>query len=155
MQIPPVPHVRALVESALGTAAQSMIPQKRKATGRPFAKGCKPGPGQPPMSEELKLVRNLTQEQLAQLGKLLLAKNYDELEAIANSPQSNVLIAIIAGSAVKAARTQDWEKIETLMHRIVGKPRETLDVNLRGVLSFADLVADAAGGRRGNGPKDA
>ena len=128
-----------------------------KKTGRrptnPFPKNNNLNPnGRPPLSPELKLVRNLTQEQLAQLGKLMLEKNYDELELIANSPQSNALLAMIASAIAKAVRSGNWEQAEFLMQRIVGKPKENLEVTLRGAESFAQLMAAVCDKKFGNEP---
>lgn len=123
----------------------------RKTGGRDVVKGQVLNPkGRPPMSAERKLVRDLTREQLAELGKLIIERNYDELEAIASSKQSNILMMMIASALCRSARTGNWDDCEALITRIVGKPKEEpIDINIQGFQAFVDIIGQAAAKRRG------
>lgn len=101
-------------------------------------------------SHERQLVNNLTREQLSELGKLIATRNYDELEAIAGSKQSNILMMMIASALLKSARTGNWDDCEALLTRIVGRPKEDpIDINIQGFQAFVDIIGQAAAKRRG------
>lgn len=124
----------------------------KKTGGRDWPKGYCPNPlGGAAGNPFLQLVKGVNKTKLAELGKLLMEKNYDELEILANNPQTNGLVGAAASAICKAHRTGDWEKLDSLLNRIVGKPIEKVEIE--GFQSFVDIIAGAAG-KKLNGPRD-
>jgi Family of unknown function (DUF5681) len=76
-----------------------------------------------------RVLKEITLETYRELIKVVLAGNLDHLRKIIKDPQSSALMVGIARSYVKAADAGDWETIEKITQRIVGKIPEEIIVS--------------------------
>jgi len=73
-------------------------------------------------------IRALTESQLAEVGVLLTQQNRAELEALAKNPDTPILKLWFASVAVKAISKGDMSALDTLLDRILGRPKASVDV---------------------------
>ena len=112
----------------------------RKKTG---GKDWKPGQSGNPLgaamhSKEVKRVRNLTKEQLAELGSVMLEGNTDKLEQIKDDPNVSVLQSWTAALILKSKERGDAQIYNAILDRIVGKVKEQHEHS--GTVTLAELV---------------
>lgn len=102
--------------------------------GKRFVKGQK---GANPLgagahNKDVKHLRRLTQEEVAQLGSMILEHDLTALMAIKDDPKASVLKVWFASIAVKAINRGDAQALTVLLDRIVGKVKEKMEVNHTG-----------------------
>lgn len=105
--------------------------QGRKTGGRDFAKGHKGGPGRPPLPEDLKGVKALTQEAVKRRVAQLLEMPYPELTRLKKSRNKSVMDALLIEVIENAKKYGDHARLEFLFQRCVGKVKEEVDVNVK------------------------
>lgn len=81
-------------------------------------------------SAELKAIKKLTQDEVAMVGQLILDRNLIELMEIKNDKSASVLKVWFAAIAVKAITKGDASALDTILNRIIGKTKETIDANI-------------------------
>jgi hypothetical protein len=86
---------------------------------KPGASG-NPG-GRPKQSEAMKRIRALTQEQVEEVGDLILMGNFEALKALKDDPSASVLKTAIAAVAMKIIKKGDAQALNVLLDRLVGK----------------------------------
>ena len=70
----------------------------------------------------------MTREELASAASWLVKGDMAELERIANDPKSSILHVMIASMAIKAIKKGDEKTFNAIMDRVVGKPKEMVEM---------------------------
>lgn len=100
--------------------------------GRKFQKGQSGNPkGSSKQSREIKRIKTLTHEAVAEVGALILDNNHAALKALAQSPDSTVLQLWMASLVNTSIRKSDAAIFRAVMDRIIGRPRESIEVTGR------------------------
>jgi hypothetical protein len=99
-----------------------------KTGGRDFTKGHKFGKGGAGHNPALKAIRKLTNDEIAQLGTLILEGNLAALQDIKNDTNASVLKVWFASVAVKAISRGDAAALNAILDRIVGRSKETVEL---------------------------
>jgi hypothetical protein len=69
----------------------------------------------------MKRIRALTQEQVEEVGDLILMGNFEALKALKDDPSASVLKTAIAAVAMKIIKKGDAQALNVLLDRLVGK----------------------------------
>ena len=100
-----------------------------KVVGRPFPKGTSGNPGgRPRTPEELKLIKRLTQKELAEVGSMIIKMTPAEITALSKDPNATLIQAMVAALAKKTIDKGDPIAFDKLMDRLIGKVKDTLEV---------------------------
>jgi hypothetical protein len=75
----------------------------------------------------LKAIRRLSRSEIAEIGTLLLEKNYQALKAIIDDPTTSVLRLMVASVANRVIAKGDHAAFATLLEQIAGKPKERIE----------------------------
>lgn len=81
-------------------------------------------------SPEMKKIRNLTEQEMIEIGSLVLKGSVDELRVIAKDGTASALKCMMAAVAVRTISKGDPHALEVLLNRLIGKVKERLDVNM-------------------------
>lgn len=101
----------------------------KRGPGRKFQKGESGNPrGSSARKRDLARIARLTNEQVEQVGSLLLQGNRAELKELAESPDASVLQVWVSGLIVNSMKQGCAGTFKVLMDRFVGKPRETVEL---------------------------
>lgn len=100
--------------------------------GRQFKKGKSGNPlGALAHNQELKKVRRLTNEQVAEVGSIILSHSPKQIDALRKKKEGvSILQTWIANTAHWANKRGDAYMLNTLLDRISGKIKETKEVKL-------------------------
>jgi hypothetical protein len=96
-----------------------------------FQKGNKLSKGGQKLDPDLRGVKLLNQREVEKLVNKLLSWPVRELEAYSidkNNPAGDVMVARVV---IEAIRSGDEKRLEFIYNRLLGKPRETRDVNVK------------------------
>lgn len=104
----------------------------KKTGGRDWKKGVSPNPlGARAHNQELKKIRRLTNEQVAEVGSLILTLDAKRIDALRKKKEGvSILQTWIANAAYWANKRGDVYALNTLLDRISGKIKETKEVKL-------------------------
>lgn len=103
-------------------------------------------------NKEIKMIKNLTQMQIAEIGSLLLTGNIDQIRALAGDKQASVLKVWFASVISTGIDKGDAFHLNAFLDRIIGKvPDKIQTENLHLVellkryegMSDEDLIKDA------------
>ena len=99
-----------------------------------YATRFKPGVSGNPMgraiaSPEVLRMQRMTREELSSCASWLIKGNLKELGKISTDPKSSILHVMIARMAMKAISKGDEKTFNAIMDRVVGKPKEMLEVS--------------------------
>ena len=89
--------------------------------------------GRPKLPDDIKEARTLNQIEFERTINKFLFESKRFLDELLESEQSTVFELMIAKMLQKAINEGDYQRINFLMDRIVGKAKETIDHNLKGV----------------------
>jgi hypothetical protein len=107
---------------------------KPPANGVKFKKGQSGNPlGGKLHNKDLKAIRHMTQDDVAKVGQLIVEGDVETLKIISEDPTSTVLQVWMAKVALRAILEGNAAPLDTLLNRIVGKPKDQL--HLTGELS--------------------
>lgn len=103
---------------------------KGKKTG---GRDIKPGEIRNPLgggshNPDMKEVRRLTKEQVAEIGTLILTGNLEKLQSIKDEKSASVLKIWFASVAIKAISRGDAHSLSVILDRIVGKVKDQLEL---------------------------
>ncbi len=110
-----------------------MAPKKYKpcvtpqsiANLKPFKKGKSGNPaGKAKDPPELKKLKNLTKQELADIGSLIVKGDYVALRALAKAPGATVLQRMLASIAMRIIEKGDMHSLDILLNRMVGRVKE-------------------------------
>lgn len=83
---------------------------------------------------ELRAIKRLTAQEVAEIGALILSKNYKALKRIAEDARSNdhakasVLKTWIATVAMKGIAKGDAHALDVLLNRLIGRVKEKIEL---------------------------
>lgn len=88
-------------------------------------------------NKELKAVRFMTKEEMAEVGKLILDKDFQQLREMADALKTNdgkkkdisVLKAMVASVAMKIISKGDMHALDILLNRLIGKVKDEVDIS--------------------------
>lgn len=100
-----------------------------KKPGKPFSKGQSGNPGgRPKQSEADKVLTKLTREQFSDIAEMIVLGQWDAIEQIVKNETETVLRKLIAQCLIKAGSRGDWYVVDKLLDRLIGKPKENVEV---------------------------
>lgn len=105
-----------------------------------FKPGNQGGPGRPSNPPELKAIRALTKEYVNEVMQLVLDNDWPALQRLANSTTEPMLKRLSAKALLTADRKGDISTLETILNRVLGKPKETVDHSAEG--GFKIIIED-------------
>lgn len=113
-------------------------PVAYKNGGRRFKKGEVHNPrGAGAHNKELKRIRQLSQEEVAQVGSFILGNNLEALKAVRADPTSSVFKVWVCSVAITAINKGDAQALNVLLDRIVGKVKEVSIVKMDAMVTAA------------------
>jgi hypothetical protein len=114
----------------------------RKTGGNDFKDGNPGGPGRPTTPDEVKLARSMNQVELSRILNDLIYCSKDELKAKLSEPSISVFELAIGSIIKNAVEKGDQTRIAFLLERLVGKPKETIEIqNPYNDMSLEELMA--------------
>lgn len=119
---------------------RNLIPYKPGQSGNPE--------GGRRHNKELRALRKMTKEQVAEIGELILKGNIKKLQAIVDSAgkmgkkNKSVLITWFAAVAIKAIAKGDARSLDIVLSRIIGKVPESIYLNKDPDDDMADLPSE-------------
>jgi hypothetical protein len=111
----------------------------------PFKKGNPGGPGRPKLPEDLKIIKNSTKDNLYKTFYKFQAMKKEQLQEI-NLEDITLLEMGILKSFKNFIETGDYNTIKYPLDHIIGKARESLDLNAGGSVQLVisqDFVLDS------------
>jgi hypothetical protein len=87
--------------------------------------------GRPQLSADERRIRKLTNDEIKEVGSLLLAGKESELAALVASDETPILKKWMANVALIGLKSGDERRMTALLDRIVGKVKEEIDINVR------------------------
>jgi len=106
-----------------------------------FLKGHSGNPaGRKPLDPAIVAIRNLTDDQLKEVGSLLVKGDDQALKKIVDDPKATVLQKMIASISIKAIIKGDEKAFDTIMNRLIGKPKEVVEVKNTGNLGIQIVI---------------
>ncbi len=101
----------------------------KKTGGRNFVPGVVTNPnGRPKIPPEVKTLRKLTTESLAEIGDLILQGDKPRLHEIANSLTEPAIRVAYAKATINAMVKGDLSTLELILNRVVGKVKDKVDL---------------------------
>lgn len=95
---------------------------RKPPVGRRFKKGQSGNPlGGKLHNPAIRAIKRLTNDEIADIGSMLLAGDVKTLEKIARSKKETPLRAMIAAVSVKAINSKDSYALDTILNRVAGK----------------------------------
>lgn len=106
--------------------------KKRQTAGLiPFQPGQSGNPsGRPAIPEDVKKLRKLTNDQIKEVGTLLLEGRQSDLDAMVNDPETPMLKKWMAQIALRGCKTGDVMAFNALADRIAGKIKDHVVLEL-------------------------
>lgn len=106
--------------------------KKRQTAGLiPFQPGQSGNPGgRPAIPEDVKKLRKLTNEQIKEVGSLLLEGREADLEQMAADPETSMLKKWMAKIALRGCKSGDVMAFNALADRIAGKVKDHVVIEL-------------------------
>lgn len=114
---------------------------------KPFKKGQSGNPdGGRKHNPDVKKIRRLSKEEVADIASLLLEKNIEGLQAVINDPNSSTLKVWTATLVVKSMKKGDSKCWDVILSRIIGKVPEKFEHTGKdgGPMTFADYARIAS-----------
>lgn len=108
----------------MGNKSAPKRPRKHVVPRTAFKKGCKPGPGRPPLPEAHKAAKRLTALQLQEIGAALIKQSLEDLKALEKHPEATALQVWLIRIAVHAIEHRDADTLNKLLDRFVGRVGE-------------------------------
>jgi hypothetical protein len=98
---------------------------------KPWVSGQSGNPdGRPAVPEDIKRIRKLTNDEIKEVGSLLLNGKQSELQAMVDSDETPILKKWMANVSIQGLKTGDMTRLDALLNRLVGKVKDEIDVNL-------------------------
>lgn len=111
---------------------------KRRGPGRPFQKGQSGNPGgSAKITKEQAAIKRLTQMQFTETASKIITMNIEEMKALGEDPQANVLEGIFARVLTRAYDQGNTQDLNYFVERCMGKVADKMDLgglNLHGSL---------------------
>ncbi len=102
---------------------------RKPPVGKRFVKGQTGNPlGAGAHNKDLRQLRRITQNEVSDLGSLVISGDLKALQAIKDDPTSSVLKVWFSAIAIKAINKGDASALGILLDRIVGKVKDKVEV---------------------------
>jgi hypothetical protein len=101
--------------------SEEAIAKGIKTGGRNFEPGKPGGPGRPPMPDDIKALKQATNDDLTRLVHLYWGRSKAELAAIMKDPKSKVSDLLVCSCFMRAIVSGDYSRVEGLLDRLIGK----------------------------------
>lgn len=85
-------------------------------------------------------LKKLTTKELADMIELVMTKPVSELQKIAQNPQEISLKVGIASAMVRMINKGDFDTLERMLQRVVGKVKDEVDLNHNGIPATTSTV---------------
>lgn len=113
----------------------------KKTGGRDVKKGQVLNPhGRPKLTDEERAVRNLSREQFLEVANLLISKSFEELQRILDAPETPALMSWIVRVILINAEKGDYEPLDKLLNRLIGKVPDKIESENRHVFEMLKQV---------------
>lgn len=86
--------------------------------------------GRPPVSAEVKRIRKLTNNEIKDVGTLLLEGRESELEEMIKDDETPILKKFMANVCLIGMKSGDEKRLNAILDRIVGKVKDVVQVEL-------------------------
>lgn len=107
-----------------------VVTKKQLENLRPAKKGDVRNPrGGKAHNPLVKAIKNLTIDSYREVVEIIMTENLEAIQNIIKDPNSPAFKVGIATSLIKAIKNGDYQVIERIAERIIGKIPETLNVN--------------------------
>ncbi len=106
-----------------------------------FKPGKSGNPGGRPANPIPNALKKLTLQQYRRIIKAIVKGNIDEVRRVVKDPKSCSLEVAIAACYLKAIERGDYDTVEKMLQRIVGKIPDVVEVNSRNLTMNANLNA--------------
>lgn len=108
--------------------------EKRMNNLKPFKKGNKANPIGAKAHNGLKAqLKKLTTQELSKMIELVMTKSVLDLQKIAQDPREIALKVGIASAMVRMINKGDFDALEKMLQRVVGKVKDEVDLNHNGI----------------------
>jgi hypothetical protein len=96
-----------------------------------FKKGNKANPlGAKAHNPEIRKLKTLTEQELVEVGSLVVKGSIKELQALSKDPNCTALTAMMAAVAARAINRGDHAALDVLLNRIVGKVKDRVEQSI-------------------------
>lgn len=114
--------------------------------GRKFQKGQVNNPlGAGAHNPEVRLIKKLTNDEIAELGSIIVTGNVDALSEVRNSKTASALQVLMASVIQKAILRGDMAAANALLDRIVGRVKEQVESTGSIKITIEDYIAKKDG----------
>lgn len=118
-------------DAPVSKGRQKRVGNKSPPVEHQFKKGEVRNPlGAGAHNPELRKLKTLTEQELVEVGSLVIKGSIVELQAIMKDPNCTALKAMMASVAIKAINKGDGVALDILLNRIVGKVKERVEQTL-------------------------
>jgi hypothetical protein len=90
--------------------------KKGEPTANPLGRGLE--------KPEIKALRNLSEQEMVEIGSLVVKGSIEQLKKVKDDPKSSVLKCMMAAVAIKTISTGNPQALDILLTRLVGKPKD-------------------------------
>lgn len=101
--------------------------------------------------KDIKALRNLTKDELKEVGSLILKNNVEALKAIGKDPGASALKTMVASVVVRVIQKGDMYALDLLLDRLIGKVKE--EIQHTGLHAPQVIVTLPKNGREANDEK--
>ena len=98
---------------------------------KPWVTGQSGNPeGRPAIPEDVKKIRKMTNDEVKEVGTLLLNGKESDLKAMLTSEETPILKKWMASVSLEGLRNGDEKRLNAILDRIVGKVKDVVQVEL-------------------------
>jgi len=120
----------------MSDAPSNALKKQRIGKGKPpeefkFKKGKSGNPlGGKLHNPEIRKLKTLTEQELVEVGSLVVKGSIKELQALSKDPDCTALTAMMAAVAARAINRGDHAALDVLLNRIVGKVKDRVEQSI-------------------------
>ena len=107
---------------------------KRKSNTTSFKKGTSGNPaGSSALAKDpaRQRIKRLVAGDLEEIGSLILCGNFDKLKEVVDDREASVIQTAFARCFAKALKDADWKVVTSILDRVVGRAKETVELSGR------------------------
>lgn len=105
--------------------ADNKVGYKKPPREHGFKKGVSGNPlGGKLHDPALKAIKNLTKQEMVDIGNLVVKSDMDGLRRVKDNPKATVLQVMIASVAIKIISKGDMSALDVLLNRLIGKVKD-------------------------------
>lgn len=81
---------------------------------------------------EIRAIKRLTQDELKEVGTLVVKGDIEALKKLKEDSKCSVLQAMVASVAIRIISKGDMQALDVLLNRLIGKVKDELDMSVGG-----------------------